>query len=300
MDNNLPYYPAAPQQLSEEQQQHQSQQLSEEQQQHQSERIGGDGGDPTNDDHQSQRSRGGGRENNERERSPSDDHRIQRARGGSPSGGDDHQRSQRARGGGGRDNERSRREFETSRDSYARPFRRDRERDYDFDDDDYRPRSRSSYHDHDEEYYSSLRRRRRGENDYRAPRGPPSEYSGARAYPRDVRPSYGYMDHPASSRSFGVPQYPPSEFYTQSAVNFQTQSFQMYLATFRIQNPAQYREWYNKYLAHKKDPIRIPVPPIPGYVAIPVSRTQIPVGNTTENVSGELKIKNSYLCVQLN
>lgn len=51
-------------------------------------------------------------------------------------------------------------------------------------------------------------------------------------------------------------------------VTTQGQSFIMYLGYFRTQNPAQYREWYHKYLEHTKDPVRVPFPPVPGYAGI--------------------------------
>lgn len=116
-----------------------------------------------------------------------------------------------------------------------------------------------------------MRRRRRGDSD--KPRGPPSEYSlPPRGYPsRDTRPSYGYMGYPQSQ--YALPEPAP--------VTSQAQSFQMYLATFRTKNPAQYREWYHKYMAHMSDPARIPFPPVPGYAGM-VGRSAQGVGSVAE------------------
>lgn len=39
------------------------------------------------------------------------------------------------------------------------------------------------------------------------------------------------------------------------------------LKEFSVRDPAGYKEWYSRFKAHKMDPRKYPMPPIPGYMS---------------------------------
>ncbi|CAG7819405.1 unnamed protein product [Allacma fusca] len=153
-----------------------------------------------------------------------------------------------------------------------------------------RPRSRDSYYDRDRdmrdrgesEYYGSRSSRNHGHGT--EPRRRRNEsYRDGRDRGRMDDYEYEYRD---SRRTRHVPerQYPDSYYMggyggsSRGGYGNPQQGIREMLERLRVQDPIRYREWYDQYQAHRRNPQRVPNPGLPvfGYGGPPPSMT--PVG----------------------
>lgn len=80
---------------------------------------------------------------------------------------------------------------------------------------------------------------------------------------------YGMYANPYGFMPPAYPPIPPQPLQPQQNSQAQLAAASAMMIKLRVDHPNVYRKWYDKYMLHKRDPDRIPCPPLPQVAGFP-------------------------------